>query len=273
MLVNPKTQHLLDSFVSEPSHALLLVGTLHTGTDVLVNQVAQQLHTKYNSVHRQILPKGGTISIDDIRELRAQERLKTSATHQSIASIVSIVPVDAMQPEAQNALLKLLEEPPKGTLFIVVCHDESMILPTIASRCKRVDVLPVSQDQVTNTYGTQKNVLQAYYISSGEALLLDAVINDIDHPLLQSIIEAKALLSAPLVDRLQIVDSIVKEKRVDQFLDALSRICRAALQTASTNKQQVWAHNLQLVLQANVYIQAHVQPKLVLSNLFSHLQS
>ncbi len=273
MLVNPKTQQLLDRFVADPSHALLLVGNLQSGADLLVGQVAKQLHTKFKSVHRQILPQVGTISIDAIRELRAQERLKTSATHKSIASIVSIVPVDAMKHEAQNALLKLLEEPPKGTLFIVVCHDESKMLPTIASRCKRVDILPVSLDQATSTYGTQKNVLQAYYIASGEAMLLDAIINDTDHPLLQSITEAKALLSSPLIDRLQTVDSIVKEKRVEQCLDALSRISRAALQTASTNKHQVWAHNLQLILQANVYIQAHVQPKLVLSNLFSHLQS
>lgn len=273
MLVNPKTKQLLDRFIAQPSHALLLVGSLQSGADTLVHQVAAQLHSKYNSVHRQVLPDGATISIDAVRELRSEERLKTTATHQTVASVVSIVPIDAMQQEAQNAILKLLEEPPKGTLFILVCHDPSKMLPTISSRCKRVDVLPVSQEQVTSMHGTQKNVMQAYYMSNGEALLLDAILTDTNHPLLTSISEAKALLAAQLVDRLQAVDTIVKEKRVDQCLDALSRICRAALQTASASKQQVWAHNLQQILQASIHLQAHVQPKLVLTNLFSHLQS
>lgn len=272
MLVNPKTKQLLDRFIASPSHALLLVGNKQAAADELVMTVANHLHKVFKSVHRQILPDGATISIDVVRELRGEERLKTSATHTTVASVVSIVPIDAMQHEAQNALLKLLEEPPKGTLFILVCHDESKMLSTISSRCKRVDVLPVSYDQAMQNYGTQKKVQQAYYMSGGEAMLLDALLTDTDHPLLQAVTEAKTLLAAPLVERLQQVDTIVKEKRVEQCLDALSRICRAALQTATGSKQQTWAQNLQLILQASTYLQAHVQPKLLLTNLFSHLQ-
>jgi len=272
MLVNPKTDQLLNRFIQAPSHALLLVGSQECGTDNLVHDIAKTLHKTYRSVHRQLLPDGATISIDAIRELRSDERLKTTATHNTIASVVSIVPIDAMQHEAQNALLKLLEEPPKGTLFILVCHNESKMLPTIASRCKRVDVLPVSLQQATDAYGTQKNVQQAYYMSAGEALLLDALVNSQDHPLLQAITQAKTLLASPLVDKLQSIDAIVKEKRVDQCIDALSRICRAALQTAANNKQHIWAHNLQHILQANTFLQAHVQAKLVLTNLFAQLQ-
>lgn len=272
MLINPKTQQMLNNFVANPSHALLLVGSQQAGTDEVVTLVASSLHAKFKSVHRQLLPDGATISIDAVRQLRGDERLKTAATHGSVASVVSIVSVDAMQQEAQNALLKLLEEPPKGTLFILVCHDESKMLPTISSRCKRVDVLPIAYDQVIQLYGTQKAVQQAYYMSSGEALLLDAILQDPAHPLVQSITEAKTLLAAPLVERLQAIDSLVKEKRVDQCLDALSRISRAALQSSASEKQQKWAHNLQQLLQASTHLQAHVQPKLVLTNLFSHLQ-
>ena len=272
MIVNAKTTKLLHQFIAQPSHALLLVGTPQSGVNELVLEVATRLHDAFGSVHRQLLPDGTSISIEAIRALRSEERLKTSATHTSIASIVSIVPIDAMQHEAQNALLKLLEEPPKGTLFILVCYDESNMLPTISSRCKRVDVLSVSLEQVSLVYGTQKNILQAYYMSGGEALLLDALITNQQHPMLESITHAKTILAAPLADKLQAVEQLVKERKVDQCLDALSRICRAALHVSTGSKQQTWAHNLKQIHLATTYIQAHVQPKLVLTNLFSSLE-
>ncbi|NKC15411.1 MAG: hypothetical protein GKR94_25415 [Gammaproteobacteria bacterium] len=41
---------------------------------------------------------------------------------------------------AANALLKILEEPPGGTVFISITHRRSAVLPTIMSRCQRIDL-------------------------------------------------------------------------------------------------------------------------------------
>jgi DNA polymerase-3 subunit delta' len=51
-------------------------------------------------------------------------------------------------PEASNALLKVLEEPPSRSLFLLVSHAPGRLLPTIRSRCRRLNLRPLSQADV-----------------------------------------------------------------------------------------------------------------------------
>jgi DNA polymerase-3 subunit delta' len=53
-----------------------------------------------------------------------------------------------MNRNAANALLKVLEEPPKGALLLLVCHAPGRLLPTIRSRCRKVFLLPLAADEV-----------------------------------------------------------------------------------------------------------------------------
>ena len=72
------------------------------------------------------------ISVDQIRSL--SDFLGMSA-HQGGRRVVIIHPAEAMNTNAANALLKSLEEPPVGMLFILVTHKPQALLPTIVSRC------------------------------------------------------------------------------------------------------------------------------------------
>lgn len=58
--------------------------------------------------------------------------------------IVIIDPADDMNRNAANAVLKILEEPPKRTLFIVLSHSPGKLLPTIRSRCQRLRLRPLA---------------------------------------------------------------------------------------------------------------------------------
>jgi len=49
----------------------------------------------------------------------------------------------ALTEDAQNALLKTLEEPPRGSVIVLVCHNASRLLPTVRSRCQRVTFVPL----------------------------------------------------------------------------------------------------------------------------------
>ena len=49
-----------------------------------------------------------------------------------------ILRAETLTLEAQNALLKLLEEPPEDTVLILVTHDKELLLPTVVSRCEIV---------------------------------------------------------------------------------------------------------------------------------------
>lgn len=84
-----------------------------------------------------------------VREIRAmQQRLTTRPTLGARRAII-IHPADDMNKEAANALLKSLEEPPKGTFFILVTHRPSRLLPTIRSRCRVLRFPMLSEDQLS----------------------------------------------------------------------------------------------------------------------------
>jgi DNA polymerase III subunit delta' len=56
--------------------------------------------------------------------------------------------VDELNPAGANALLKVLEEPPRRALLLLVSHSAQRVLPTIRSRCRMLALRPLSQDDV-----------------------------------------------------------------------------------------------------------------------------
>ena len=56
--------------------------------------------------------------------------------------------VDELNPNAANALLKILEEPPRRSLFLLVSHAPARLLPTILSRCRKLTLRPLATDDV-----------------------------------------------------------------------------------------------------------------------------
>jgi DNA polymerase-3 subunit delta' len=56
--------------------------------------------------------------------------------------------VDELNPNAANALLKVLEEPPQQSLFLLVSHAPARVLPTILSRCRKLMLRPLTTDDV-----------------------------------------------------------------------------------------------------------------------------
>jgi len=85
-----------------------------------------------------------SIRVDQIRAM--QRRLTTRPTLGE-RRVVIVDPADDMEQGASNALLKSLEEPPRGTYFVLVAHRPARLLPTIRSRCRllRVPILTDAQ--------------------------------------------------------------------------------------------------------------------------------
>jgi DNA polymerase-3 subunit delta' len=61
---------------------------------------------------------------------------------------------DALNTEGENALLKLLEEPPPGLLFLIVAQRPGLLPATIASRCARLTLHPLDRDELTRALAT-----------------------------------------------------------------------------------------------------------------------
>ncbi len=85
------------------------------------------------------------IAIDDVREMR---RFLTLSAADGGWRVVLIDAVDDMNPSSANALLKFLEEPPQRVLFLLVCHAPARLLPTVRSRCRALDLEPLSDGDV-----------------------------------------------------------------------------------------------------------------------------
>ena len=81
--------------------------------------------------------KQATINKDEAEEISKIASLKS---YEGGVKIFLIWMAEKMNLSASNKLLKLLEEPPKKTVFILVCENEGGLLPTITSRCQKVYV-------------------------------------------------------------------------------------------------------------------------------------
>jgi DNA polymerase-3 subunit delta' len=85
------------------------------------------------------------ISVAQIREL--SDFLSLSSHQTSGLRIVLINPAEALNQASANALLKMLEEPASGVIFILVAHQLQRLLPTILSRCQKVNMPVPDQAQ------------------------------------------------------------------------------------------------------------------------------
>ncbi|MDZ4096688.1 MAG: DNA polymerase III subunit delta', partial [Paracoccaceae bacterium] len=81
-----------------------------------------------------------SITVDEVRRLIAFFHLSAADGGRRVAIIDA---VDEMNPNAANALLKLLEEPPPGVTLILISHQPHRLLPTIRSRCRELRLSPL----------------------------------------------------------------------------------------------------------------------------------
>ncbi|MEO5773332.1 MAG: DNA polymerase III subunit delta' [Sphingomicrobium sp.] len=97
-------------------------------------------HPDLRSLERLEHPKTGnlvrSITVDQVRSLAD---LIGSTPFLSDWRAVIIDSADDLEPGGANALLKMLEEPPANTIFFLVAHAPGRLLPTIRSRCRRLD--------------------------------------------------------------------------------------------------------------------------------------
>ncbi len=128
-------------------HALLITGTESAGTHQLVLRMAELLnHATAPSLKELTHPmfrlmrpgsKSRAILVDDIR---ANESFLSLRAAEGEYKIIAILDADRMKEEASNAFLKTLEEPPPQTLIMLITEHPSRLLPTILSRCIRIDL-------------------------------------------------------------------------------------------------------------------------------------
>jgi len=90
------------------------------------------------------------IGVDEVREIGTFLAMTPA---EGAWRAVVIDAADEMNANAANAVLKILEEPPERALLFLVAHNADRLLPTIRSRCRRLDLRPLTQSQVATLIG------------------------------------------------------------------------------------------------------------------------
>ena len=107
-------------------------------------RVASGGHADLLTVERAYDPRRrrlrGEIVVEDTREIAAFLRLTPA---EGGWRVVIVDGADEMNRNAANALLKILEEPPRRALLLLVAHSPGRLLPTIRSRCRRFPLAPL----------------------------------------------------------------------------------------------------------------------------------
>ena len=121
------------------------------GDHPAATQVAQGAAASLFVYERRVDPKSGRlraqIDVDQVREHGARFHLHTADGGWRVAIVDS---VNELNPSSSNALLKLLEEPPSKSLFLIVNHSGDFVLPTIRSRCLSLPFGPLSEAELND---------------------------------------------------------------------------------------------------------------------------
>ena len=133
------------------------IGGVPCGFCVQCQRIADGLHADVRVVDFEFTRKVEgrdnvtAITINAIREL---ERTVNLNPFEGSRTVIIIDGAGSMTVDAANALLKTLEEPPPGVLFLLLADDEDALLSTIRSRCQTLPLLPMSRRDMLN-YLTQ----------------------------------------------------------------------------------------------------------------------
>lgn len=280
LLLHPSTRKAFTSFKDSGNHAVLIHGELGAGKEKVALTLAQTLlgprSLELQPYFRHISPDGKSIGIEKIRELQNFLQLKTTG-QTKIRRVAVISDADRMTDEAQNALLKALEEPPSDTVIILTASKLQGLKQTIMSRVQQLHVDRVSRDDAVTYFSSEfaaKDIAWAYTLSDGQVGLMQALLHGKnDHVIASKIELAKQLFTASSFERLCQVDAIAKDKdSLGELLYACKRICTSALESAAKKHGEkdikAWHSRLSLICDAEESLLRNINTKLLLTDLF-----
>lgn len=168
LVSNEKVKNTVNSFIalSKIPHAVLITGDEGTGKHTLADflstaavcsgknkpcgvchgckMAAAKSHPDIITVSRESGKK--ELGVGIIREMRSDAFIKP---HEADKKVYIIENAESMNATAQNALLKVLEEPPEYVIFILLASNKAALLPTVISRCTWLSLSAAEIDEAT----------------------------------------------------------------------------------------------------------------------------
>ncbi|MBQ0083686.1 MAG: DNA polymerase III subunit [Clostridiales bacterium] len=171
---NERTLEIVNEFINARRipHALLIYGAKGTGRHTLCRYIVNAAvctgvnppcgeckectvfaHDNHPDIIK-IAPLDGkkNIAVSQIRELKSSALVKP---HMNGKKVFIIDPADFLNEQAQNALLKILEEPPQDVIFLLIAENASSLLDTINSRCVKLELTVPSLEEALEYISAQ----------------------------------------------------------------------------------------------------------------------
>jgi len=217
-IYNPETKQLLKKIRESLPHALLLEGQsgagLYTAAASLAGfNVAALIQPTDVDGNVDTSPKG-VIRIAQIHELHSLTKGKARETR-----IFIIDDADRMNIQAQNAFLKLLEEPVSNVHFILTAHQLHTLLPTVLSRVQRIRIAPIStleSQHFIKTLGISdpRKAQQLLFIADGKPAELSRLAGDEKYFNERASLmnDARTLISGTQAERLILVSQYYSDR-------------------------------------------------------------
>lgn len=250
LILHPRTRQIAQKIATNLPHGLIIDGPVGIGVRTTAEAIARETGATVFVIEPKKKVKGelavdlfeGSVIIDDIRELYHQTRTGQHNKHVYILDTGG----KSMTRGAQNAFLKLLEEPRSNLHFIIATHQFDQLLPTIVSRCQRLPLHPVTDEQTTGLIeslgisDTTKRTRLAF-VGRGLPALIKRLSDDetLYEARITIMRDAKTLLGSDTYDKLVTIHRY-RESRADALtlIDDVNHQLRTILRT-QPNKQLV----------------------------------
>ena len=284
IIVHPNSERAINQFVAKPSHAVLLTGGKGLGKTYLAHSIATKLlgepgaELANHPYYRHVVPIKNVITIEQVRELMGFFRLAVPGSAR-IKRAAVIEDADLMGLEAQNALLKLLEEPPQGSVLILTASRALGLLPTIRSRTQTISIQTPDEPALQRHFQSLgftptevshallrggENIASVQQLLSGGEDGQDTVIELVKH-----------LLGSSTYERLLEVEVLAKQKdQATRLVDTLVQVAGISLEAAAKRQSPAmerWQNILQASYSAQSALAGNGNPKLVLTDLMLSL--
>jgi hypothetical protein len=288
LLLHPGSKLQIDYFLDSPSHALLLAGPAGSGKKTIAKTIAAKLlnvdikkldsYPYFIQVVR--LKSKQDIAIEQVREVISALKLKVPG-NKNVQRVIFVEDAHYLSVPAQNALLKVLEEPAAGTVFLLSVNSVKNVLPTIASRAQALGIQPVNLNAAKDFWNNQYDPAQiesSWRLSGGSVGLLCALLSEEkNHPLKESVQQARKFLSSKPYERLLILDTLSRNKdQFGLFADALARILSFLHHSAISNNKTKQAQNIlesrKTLQKTQVALKSNVNSKIITLELVQGLK-
>ncbi len=271
LVLNPASEKLILATISNMPQSLLVTGEAGVGLSTAAKYIAKLINTKPIVIlpekDEKIDLEKGIISIDIMRNVFNDTRTKSSGKR-----VIIIDYAERMTHQAQNAFLKLLEEPGDGVYFILVSSSVQKLLPTINSRVKKIDIKPITIKQsedlldvlmITDT--TKRS--QLLFMATGLPAELTRLASDNDYFEKSSnmIRDAREALQGRLYQKLLIAQKYKDDRQATlKLILCMTKILKHSIDT----KPQIDTINrIDLILKTYERIEANGNIRLALARM------